>query len=136
MSPSRKNPRYHVIRFSLQVILKRISPAAVAAASAGITLASGRSGKSGTQSSAGGDSIDSEAKAMGAAAAAAQLAATAPGEVDGWAPPMASDALLIRGRLALLDGKLRVGGVSPESGPGAPNGSFRVRCMGVAVGFT
>lgn len=61
--------------------------------------------------------MNSEARAAGAAAAAAQLTATAPGEVDGWAPPMAADALLIRGRLALLDGKLRVGGVSIESRP-------------------
>lgn len=63
--------------------------------------------------------MDSEARAAEAAAAAAQLTATAPGEVDGWAPPMAADALLIRGRLALLDGKLRVGGVSIESGRSA-----------------
>lgn len=42
------------------------------------------------------------------AAEAAYLAATAPGEADEWAPPLAADALLMRGRLALLDGKLRV----------------------------
>lgn len=108
--------------------MKRISPVAIAATSAG-TLASGRSGKSGTQSSSGGDSVESEARTAGAAAAAAQLTATAPGEVDGWAPPMAADALLIRGRLALLDGKLRVGGFSIQSQPDAPVTYFNSRFL-------
>lgn len=98
------------------MILKRISPVAIAATSGG-TVASGRSGKSGTQSSSGGDSVDSEVKAAGVAAAAALIATTAPGGVDDWASPMAADALLLRGRLALLDGKLRVGGCGTRSGP-------------------
>lgn len=120
--------------FALQVILKRISPVAIAATSAG-TQNSGRSGKSGTQSSAGGDSVDSETRATGAAAAAAQVMATAPGEVDGWAPPMAADALLIRGRLALLDGKLRVSEYSIQSGPVAPIGYSGSRFLHTAVTF-
>lgn len=130
-----KNPECNVpYAFALQVILKRISPVAIAVTSAG-TQNSGRSGKSGTQSSAGGDSVDSESRAVGAAAAAAQLMATAPGEVDGWAPPMAADALLIRGRLALLDGKLRVGDFSIQPGPDAPIESSGSRLLHLAVTF-
>lgn len=89
----------------LQVIFKRISPAAIRAPTP--PPDTGRSGKSAgthaSSSSASGDNMVAEA------AEAAYMAATAPGETDGWAPPMAAEALLMRGRLALLDGKLRVG---------------------------
>lgn len=56
--------------------------------------------------------MDSEKRA---ATEAAHMAATAPDQPDGWAPPMAADALLMRGRLALLDGKFRVGRVEVVS---------------------
>lgn len=45
-----------------------------------------------------------------AGAGAGDLAVTASGGADAWAPPMAAETLLMRGQLALLDGKLRVGG--------------------------
>eukprot|EP00752_Nemacystus_decipiens_P012187 g10805.t1 len=95
----------------LQVVLKRISPAAIPAPAAPL-LDTGRSGKSsGTHASAistSDNSMDSCVKAEAVAAAEAEfIASTAPDEVDGWSPPMAADALLMRGRLALLDGKLR-----------------------------
>ncbi|CAN0183838.1 unnamed protein product, partial [Pylaiella littoralis] len=94
----------------LQVVLKRISPAAIPTQTPQPDTS--RSGKSaGTQASgvsASADSMNTGKKDAAAAAAAEYIAATAPDEADGWAPPMAADALLMRGRLALLDGKLRV----------------------------
>lgn len=93
-----------------QVVLKRISPAAIPTQTPQPDTS--RSGKSaGTQASgvsASADSMNTGKKDAAAAAAAEYIAATAPDEADGWAPPMAADALLMRGRLALLDGKLRV----------------------------
>ncbi|CAM9135050.1 unnamed protein product [Scytosiphon promiscuus] len=88
----------------LQVIFKRISPAAVRTPTPAPDT--GRSGKSGgTHGSSSTVSADEMAVE---AAEAAHIAATAPGQTDAWAPPMAAKALLMRGRLALLDGKLRV----------------------------
>ncbi|CAM9209213.1 unnamed protein product [Ectocarpus sp. 4 AP-2014] len=91
----------------LQVTFKRISPEAIPTPTA--PLDTGRSGKSAaTQESSLSvhpDGMDSEKRA---ATEAAHMAATAPDQPDGWAPPMAADALLMRGRLALLDGKFRV----------------------------
>lgn len=90
-----------------QVTFKRISPEAIPAPTA--PLDTGRSGKSAaTQESSLSvlpDGMESEKRA---ATEAAHMAATAPDQPDGWAPPMAADALLMRGRLALLDGKFRV----------------------------
>lgn len=51
----------------------------------------------------------SEATTCNAGGVAENLAVTAFRKADAWAPPMAAEALLIRGNLALLDGKLRVG---------------------------
>ncbi|CAM9390873.1 unnamed protein product, partial [Hapterophycus canaliculatus] len=96
----------------LQVIFKRISPAAIRAPNPPPDTS--RSGKSGgTHGSSASASADSKGRGTRAALAAdaaeaAYIAATAPGETDEWAPPIAADALLLRGRLALLDGKLRV----------------------------
>eukprot|EP00903_Cladosiphon_okamuranus_P012352 g11581.t1 len=95
----------------LQVVLKRISPAAIPAPAP--PPDTGRSGKSSvTHASAistSDNSMDSCTKAAAAVAAETEfIAATTPDKVDGWAPPMAAEALLMRGRLALLDGKLRV----------------------------
>ncbi|CAM9352028.1 unnamed protein product, partial [Ectocarpus sp. 13 AM-2016] len=91
----------------LQVTFRRISPEAIPTPTA--PLDTGRSGKSAaTQESSLSvhpDGIESEKRA---ATEAAHMAATAPDQPDGWAPPMAADALLMRGRLALLDGKFRV----------------------------
>ncbi|CAM9247576.1 unnamed protein product, partial [Ectocarpus fasciculatus] len=91
----------------LQVTFRRISPEAIPTPTA--PLDTGRSGKSAaTQESSLTvlpDGMDSEKRV---ATEAAHMAATAPDQPDGWAPPMAADALLMRGRLALLDGKFRV----------------------------
>lgn len=96
--------------------MKRISPRAIKPTSGG-TLESNQSSKSGGKTSLSGDDpiLSREQKNEVAAATAAQIAATSPGEVDGWVAPLAADALLLRGRLALLDGKLRVGLVSPQT---------------------
>lgn len=87
--------------------MKRISPTSIAKTSASPPDSS-RSGKSQAPASSQGGSLSNEKKLAAAATAAKHIAATAPGKADGWAPPMAADALLLRGRLALLDGKLRV----------------------------
>lgn len=89
--------------------MKRISPAAAPPPPAQ-TLDSGRSGKSGLQGSSDAGSLLSASAVGKASAGAEHIAVTAPGEVDAWAPPMAAEALLIRGQLAMLDGKLRVSG--------------------------
>lgn len=93
-----------------QVVMKRISPTAIPEPSSQ-TLDSGRSGKSGAQGSSVEGSVRSASTTSKAGAGAGDLTVTASGEADAWAPPMAAEALLIRGQLALLDGKLRVGGV-------------------------
>ncbi|CAB1113909.1 unnamed protein product [Ectocarpus sp. CCAP 1310/34] len=91
----------------LQVTFKRISPAAIPTPTA--PLDTGRSGKSAaTQESSLSVHPDGMESGERAATEAAHMAATAPDQPDGWAPPMAADALLMRGRLALLDGKFRV----------------------------
>ncbi|CAM9264371.1 unnamed protein product [Ectocarpus sp. 12 AP-2014] len=91
----------------LQVTFKRISPEAIPTATN--PLDTGRSGKSAaTQESSLSVHSDGMDSGKRAATEAAHMAATAPDQPDGWAPPLAADALLMRGRLALLDGKFRV----------------------------
>lgn len=96
--------------------MKRISPGAIKLTSGG-TLEGSKSGKSGKNASLSGDDpiLSREQKDEVAKATAAQIAASSLGEVDGWVAPLAADALLLRGRLALLDGKLRVGHVAPQT---------------------
>ena len=89
----------------------RISPSEITTKSDG-TLDSGRSGKSKTQALDGGTGSLSSVQR---AAVAVSAASTAPGGPDAWVSPIAADALLLRGRLALLDGKLRVGHISRSS---------------------
>lgn len=91
--------------------MKRVSPVATKA-NAGGNLDFASNGKSGAQASSDEGCLSNENNAA-AEATAAHLAATAPGEIDSWAPVMAADALLLRGRLALLDGKLRVSSPIP-----------------------
>lgn len=52
--------------------------------------------------------VDNGAAAIAAVAAAKHAAATAPDAPGGWIALLAAEALLLRGRLALFDGKLRV----------------------------
>lgn len=89
--------------------MKRISPAAIATPTTG-TPQSGQSARSDARGSVGTLSSENRTAAVAAeTATAAQAAATAPGAAEGWVAPMAAEVLLLRGRLALLDGKLRVG---------------------------
>lgn len=101
--------------------MKRISPGAIKPTSGG-TVEGSKPGKSGKNASLSGDDpiLSREQKEQVDTATAAQIAASSLGEVDGWVAPLAADALLLRARLALLDGKLRVGHVAPQTSVLAP----------------
>lgn len=89
--------------------MKRISPKSIKTPVTS-TPRSENSSPSDKAAQNGGDAVDD----AGAVAAAVALAtdehakATAPEAPDGWVAPVCAEALLLRGRLALLDGKLRV----------------------------
>lgn len=89
--------------------MKRISSKAIQGTSGG-TPGTGRSARSENSPPSDRSSTHDNGTAAAAAAAAAvkHAAAAAPGAADGWAAPIGAEALLLRGRLALLDGKLRV----------------------------
>lgn len=88
--------------------MKRFSTKAIVGLNTG-GLDSGRSAFSGRTGSGNGSvQNDHDTSASIKLTAAAHIASTAKGAAEGWVVPMAAEVLLMRGRLALLDGKLRV----------------------------
>lgn len=89
--------------------MKRISPKSINRSSSG-TPQTERSSRSENPTSSDGSLTGDKgiAAAVAAEAAVKHATAAAPGAADGWVAAVGAEALLLRGRLALLDGKLRV----------------------------